>query len=165
MLKLCGLSPVGASGWTLHTVKPARFVPFKVCASFNKPCQSAGTQPAVLHQTSSVRAQTAKHADLHRTCIDCSLLPLYLSTLACLPASASAADSITYTPGAGADVVKNVAGLAYVALLAFWLFKVIGRRVKRSTTEVRLSPPVTLLIIVACLYGPKTAMFFILDTD
>ncbi|KAL3141484.1 hypothetical protein ABBQ32_005046 [Trebouxia sp. C0010 RCD-2024] len=135
MLKFCSLSLVGARGWTPRPAKPAPLVPFKASASFNKPCQSAGTQPAALHQSSSVSVQSAKLCVLHRTCVDCSLLPLYLSTLACVPASASATESITYTPGAGADVVKNVAGLAYVALLAFWLFKVVGRRVKRSTTE------------------------------
>lgn len=47
----------------------------------------------------------------------------------------AAADSSVYSPGAGADVVKNIAGTAYAALLAFWLFKVIGRRVKRGQTE------------------------------
>ena len=141
MLKFCSLSPVGASGSTLRTAKPALLVPCKVCASLSKPSQSTGSQPPVLQKNSLVSCLSAKRAVLHRTCIDSSLLPLYLSTLACLPASASAADSITYTPGAGADVVKNVAGLAYVALLGFWLFKVIGRRVKRSTTEVRQSSP------------------------
>ena len=67
------------------------------------------------------------------------------SVLCSFPASA---ESISYAPGEGADVVKNVAGLAYAALLAFWLFKVIGRRVKRSTSEARqgsTSPQVCLL--------------------
>ncbi|KAL0038463.1 hypothetical protein WJX77_007253 [Trebouxia sp. C0004] len=32
-------------------------------------------------------------------------------------------------------VVKNIAGIGYAGLLAFWLFKVLGRRVKRGTTE------------------------------
>lgn len=164
MLKFCSLSLVGARGWTPRPAKPAPLVPFKASASFNKPCQSAGTQPAALHQSSSVSVQSAKLCVLHRTCVDCSLLPLYLSTLACVPASASATESITYTPGAGADVVKNVAGLAYVALLAFWLFKVVGRRVKRSTTEVRQSPPTTLLLSYAWVYGQNMATCFLLDT-
>lgn len=53
------------------------------------------------------------------------------------PLCASAAE-IDYAPGQGADVVKNVGGLAYVGLLAFWLFKVVGRRIKKSTTEAGL---------------------------
>lgn len=137
MLNSCRLSPVGASGWTLRTARPAKIVPCKFCASVQKPRQSSGLHRTPFQQTSSVSARSAKRAGLHRACIDSSLLPLYLSRLVWLPASASAAEGITYSPGAGADVVKNVAGLAYVALLAFWLFKVIGRRVKRSTTEVR----------------------------
>lgn len=59
--------------------------------------------------------------------------PLVPMALFAPPASA---DNIAYAPGQGADVVRNIAGLAYAALLAFWLFKVIGRRVKRGTTEV-----------------------------
>lgn len=58
------------------------------------------------------------------------LLPVIFYTL---PASA---ESIKYAPGQGADVVKNIAGIGYAGLLAFWLFKVIGRRIKRGTTEV-----------------------------
>ena len=59
---------------------------------------------------------------------------LILAATVASPLSASAAE-INYTPGQGADVVKNIGGLAYVGLLAFWLFKVVGRRIKRSTTE------------------------------
>lgn len=58
------------------------------------------------------------------------LLPIIFYTF---PASA---EGINYAPGQGADVVKNIAGIGYAGLLAFWLFKVIGRRVKRGTTEV-----------------------------
>ncbi len=58
------------------------------------------------------------------------LLPVIFYTF---PASA---EGINYAPGQGADVVKNIAGIGYAGLLAFWLFKVIGRRVKRGTTEV-----------------------------
>ena len=85
----------------------------------------------------TVRA--AKLATVAETCNDSRALLLPLIALASLPSSAVAADSITYAPGGGADVVKIVAGLAYVGLLAFWLFKVIGRRIKRSTTEVKLA--------------------------
>ena len=134
MLRSCSLSPVGASGWRPRT-KQNRLVPIQACESF-KPLQSVCQDSAITRKTSLVNPQSAKHANLHDICIDSSLLPLYLSTLAWLPDSALAADSINYTPGEGADVVKNVAGLAYVALLGFWLFKVIGRRIKRSTTEV-----------------------------
>lgn len=58
------------------------------------------------------------------------LLPVIFYTF---PASA---EGINYAPGQGAEVVKNIAGIGYAGLLAFWLFKVIGRRVKRGTTEV-----------------------------
>lgn len=57
------------------------------------------------------------------------LLPVIFYTF---PASA---EGVNYAPGQGADVVKNIAGIGYAGLLAFWLFKVIGRRVKRGTTE------------------------------
>ncbi len=68
-----------------------------------------------------------QHAATH-----CSwpLLPVIFYTF---PASA---EGINYAPGQGADVVKNIAGIGYAGLLAFWLFKVIRRRVKRGTTEV-----------------------------
>lgn len=74
------------------------------------------TQPAVTRQDSP------------------ELWHLILAATVASPLSASAAE-INYTPGQGADVVKNIGGLAYVGLLAFWLFKVVGRRIKRSTTE------------------------------
>ena len=134
MLRSCSLSPVGACGWTPRT-KPIPLIHVQACASF-KPFQPARQYSASTKNLSSLNPQSAKHANLHDISIDSSLLPLYFSTLAWLPDSASAADSINYTPGEGADVVKNVAGLAYVALLGFWLFKVVGRRIKRSTTEV-----------------------------
>ena len=136
MLKSCSLSSVGTCGCTPHTARRALLVPCKSFASF-KPCQSARSCSADTQHSSLISAQAAKRNNLHDICVDSSLLPLYLSTFAFLPDAASAADSINYTPGEGADVVKNVAGLAYVALLGFWLFKVIGRRIKRSTTEVR----------------------------
>ena len=66
------------------------------------------------------------------------LLPL-LPLLTAFPAEA---DNINYAPGAGADVVKNLGGLLYAGLLAYWLYIIIGRRVKRAQTEVylRFSP-------------------------
>ena len=135
MLRAGSLPPVGACGWTPRTVKPTLSLPLQTCASL-KPSQPARQYSASINKISSVDPQSAKHANLQDISVDSFLLPLYLSTLAWLPDPASAADNITYTPGEGADVVKNVAGLAYVALLGFWLFKVIGRRIKRSTTEV-----------------------------
>lgn len=131
MLRLCSLSPVGARGWTPRSAKQALVFLRKARPSVKS------FQPARQYSVScKVNPQSAKPANFHDVSIDSFLLPLYLSTLAWIPGSASAADSINYNPGEGADVVKNIAGLAYVALLGFWLFKVIGRRVKRSTTEV-----------------------------
>lgn len=81
---------------------------------------------------------------------------LILAAAASCPLPAAAAD-VNYTPGQGADVVRNVGGLAYVGLLGFWLFKVVGRRIKRSTTEVcpllmhMLSLPVVLQSVIASL--------------
>lgn len=142
MLRFCSLSPVGTCGWTPRTAKPTLLLPVQTCAS-SKPFQPARQYSASPKKSSFVNPQSAKLANLHDISIDSSLLPLYLSTLAWFPGAASAADSINYTPGEGADVVKNVAGLAYVALLGLWLFKVIGRRVKRSTTEVWYLLPLT----------------------
>ena len=142
MLRFYSLSPVGACGWTPRIAKPTLLLPTQTCTS-SKPFQSARQYSASTKETSLVKPQSAKHANLHDISIDSSLLPLYLSTLAWLPEAASAADSVNYTPGEGADVVKNVAGLAYVALLGLWLFKVIGRRIKRSTTEVWSPLPLT----------------------
>ena len=74
------------------------------------------------------------------------LLPVIFYSL---PASA---ESIIYAPGQGADVVKNIAGVGYAGLLAFWLFKVIGRRVKRGTTEV-LNVLAHEHLYAACVYA------------
>jgi len=74
------------------------------------------------------------------------LLPVIFYTF---PASA---EGINYAPGQGADVVKNIAGIGYAGLLAFWLFKVIGRRVKRGTTEV-LNVLAHEHLYAACVYA------------
>lgn len=77
------------------------------------------------------------------------LLPVILYTF---PASA---EGINYAPGQGADVVKNIAGIGYAGLLAFWLFKVIGRRVKRGTTEVlnySLQEHVYAAVVIAAVF-------------
>ena len=63
-----------------------------------------------------------------------SKLILTLAATLSSPLYASAAE-VDYAPGQGADVVKTVGGLAYLGLLAFWLFKVVGRRIKKSTSE------------------------------
>ena len=137
MLRSCSLSRVGACGWTPRTVKPTLLLPLQTCASLKPACQdSANAQKSFLINPQSTPKAIPQSANLNDIRIDSFRLPLFLSTLSWLPDSASAADSINYTPGEGADVVKNAAGLAYVALLGFWLFKVIGRRIKRSTTEV-----------------------------
>lgn len=89
----------------------------------------AATQAGLASKQELNKASPCKRIRSDHTDIPWPLVPMALFVP---PASA---DSIAYAPGQGADVVKNIAGLAYAALLAFWLFKVIGRRVKRGTTE------------------------------
>ena len=154
MLRSYILSPLGSCGCSQRLtgtsvrapVEPRVFLQRSRCIST---CRFASRR---VLSVSAKSDNTSNFADSHSAS---PLLPLYLSTLTCIPASASAADGITYNPGGGADVVKNVAGLAYVGLLAFWLFKVIGRRVKRSTTEVILKVDLRLAVVMSVSEGVK----------
>ncbi len=96
--------------------------------------------PPVSNCPSAQQAQSPSKKVLQHNSPSCAdrdrLWLLAPALLYSLPASA--AEGIKYAPGEGADVVKNIAGIAYAGLIAFWLFKVLGRRVKRGTTEVRL---------------------------
>ena len=100
-----------------------------VCADWKSPARTAGPASKQQLNTREPSLPCGRVRTVH-TGVAWPLVPVALF------APPASADSINYAPGQGADVVKNIAGLAYAALLAFWLFKVIGRRVKRGTTEV-----------------------------
>ena len=135
MLTTYSLSPLRSCGRAQRLADASLLVPVKAPVLIQRaaciPARRSPPQRVLL--VSSQSGNTSGFADSRSIS---PVLLLYLSTFTCTPPPASAADSIIYTPGGGADVVRNAAGLAYVGLLAFWLFKVIGRRIKRGTTEV-----------------------------
>ncbi len=49
-----------------------------------------------------------------------------------------AGEGLKYDPGAGADVVKKVAGAAYVVLLAVFAVRLLSKRARSATEEARL---------------------------
>ena len=51
---------------------------------------------------------------------------------------ALAGEGLKYDPGAGADVVKKVAGAAYVVLLAVFAVRLLSKRARSATEEARL---------------------------
>ena len=50
--------------------------------------------------------------------------------------AAAAEEGLAYDPTEGSEFFKNVAGAAYVALVAFFAFRVLTRRAKKARTEV-----------------------------
>lgn len=44
-------------------------------------------------------------------------------------------DTLNYDPSAGADAISGVTGVLYLALVAFFLFRLFQRRAKRFTSE------------------------------
>ena len=128
----------------LRSVRQPLLLPLKTAvavgrplgASFANNCSdtvSTGPRRQASPTKSAVKDQ---HSSKSSSTLDKTLASRLVPLLPALYAFPAAADSSAYSPGAGADVVKNIAGTAYAALLAFWLFKVIGRRVKRGQTEV-----------------------------
>jgi hypothetical protein len=57
--------------------------------------------------------------------------------LSCSPAIAE--EVIKYEAGSGADVVKSIAGAAYVVLLAIFAFRLFQKRARFATGEVAFS--------------------------
>ena len=61
-----------------------------------------------------------------------------LAALLLLGAPAAAAESgIAYDPGAGGDLLKNLAGAAYLLLVAVFLARLLRRRTNSSLSQVR----------------------------
>lgn len=58
-----------------------------------------------------------------------------LSLLAALPSLAQEDGLATYDPSAGAGAITSFTGVGYLALVAFFLFRLFQRRAKRATTE------------------------------
>lgn len=54
---------------------------------------------------------------------------------------ALAADPVAYDPAAGSDVLKNVAGVAYVVLLVVFAFRLLRRRADTARTTRFAAPP------------------------
>ena len=55
-----------------------------------------------------------------------------------LAAPAAAAEgSVTYVPGAGGDVVRNLAGAAYLVLVGVFIARLLRKRANSSLTQAR----------------------------
>lgn len=54
-----------------------------------------------------------------------------------LPTVAFADDTVAYNAGSQSEFLQNLAGVVYVGLVAYLLYKVFTRRAKRFTSEVR----------------------------
>ena len=54
-------------------------------------------------------------------------------------APALAAEGVKYDPAVGGDVVKNVAGVAYLGLVLFFIVRLLSKRARTATGEVRLA--------------------------
>ena len=62
-----------------------------------------------------------------------------LAALLLLSAPAAAAESgVAYDPGAGGDLLKNLAGAAYLLLVAVFLARLLRRRTNSSLSQVRM---------------------------
>ena len=48
-----------------------------------------------------------------------------------------AAEGVKYDPGAGGDAVKNLAGVAYLGLVLFFIVRLLSKRARTATGEVR----------------------------
>lgn len=68
----------------------------------------------------------------HNSVISC--LPVYFLIN---PGSAVAEDLASYNAGSQSEFLQNLAGVVYVGLVAYLLYKVFTRRAKRFTSEVR----------------------------
>lgn len=55
--------------------------------------------------------------------------------LAAAPALAD--EAIKYEPNAGGDVVKNLAGVAYLGLVLFFVVRLLSKRANTATQEAR----------------------------
>jgi hypothetical protein len=65
-------------------------------------------------------------------------IPGASSVLTLFYASAALADDgLAYDPTEGSEFFKNVAGAAYVVLVAFFAYRVLTRRADKARTEVR----------------------------
>ncbi len=53
------------------------------------------------------------------------------------PALAAMEEAVAYNSGGNEETVKNAAGIAYVVLVAYFLFKVLTKRAKRARSQVR----------------------------
>lgn len=111
--------------------------------SCNSSCKAAGRVGVQLAPQASRGAPAALEAGcLH-------LLPALLSTaetgavaalaaLLLFSAPAAAAESgVAYDPGAGGDLLKNLAGAAYLLLVAVFLARLLRRRTNSSLSQVR----------------------------
>ena len=72
-----------------------------------------------------------------------------LAALLLFSAPAAAAESgVAYDPGAGGDLLKNVAGVAYLLLVAVFLARLLRRRTNSSLSQVRVVAAVLAVIQV-----------------
>lgn len=53
------------------------------------------------------------------------------------PLPALALDDAAYDPTAGAELFTSFAGVGYIGLLMFLLFRLLQRRAQRATSQVR----------------------------
>ena len=125
------------------TSTPRAFTSCAHATSCDSSCKAAGRVGAQVAPQAARRAP----ATLEASCLD--LLPGLLSTaetgaaaalaaLLLLAAPAAAAESgIAYDPGAGGDLLKNLAGAAYLLLVAVFLARLLRRRTNSSLSQVR----------------------------
>lgn len=59
--------------------------------------------------------------------------------LATTPFPALALDDAAYDPSKGAELFTSVAGVGYIGLVLFLLFRLLQRRAQRATSQARVT--------------------------
>ena len=137
------------SGWmksrqhslpALHSCRPVRCTVKTACVAKSSTSMSRW-QPAPACSQQSQRhelyAEPCSKIDRQRQL--CSGLTVLCSMLLAA-APALAEEAIAYQPTAGGDVVKNLAGVAYLGLVLFFVVRLLSKRAKTATEEARLLP-------------------------
>ncbi len=146
---------------TLHATccfaSPRRLQPQIPCISSANRCLSSRSNTETTTATTTATNTTPCTATPSFS--SCALLSLPLWLLATpLPSLAMDAPSseAAYDPSAGAEFFTTIAGVGYVGVVGFLLFRLLQRRAKRATSEVCTTWCCALMM--ATLHLPRTSL-------